>query len=139
MTRHSITIVILVALLLSCEESLVEDCGECYPGGIETATLIISFRTPDYIPVNPVITLYEGAVQDSIILAQYRVEEPYSFITYDALLYKNYTATLEFTYEGRKYVTVAGACPQAGYDELSCDEPCWFVYDNVLDLKLRYH
>jgi hypothetical protein len=139
MSKSGITIVLLVILLLSCEENIVKDCGECYPGGIETATLIISFRTPDYIPVNPVVSLYEGALKDSILLARYHVAEPYSYISYDALLYKDYTATLEFTYEGRKYITVAGACPQAGYDDISCEEPCWFVYDNVLDLKLRYH
>ncbi len=138
MSRSSITVVVLLTLLLSCEESMVKDCGECYPGGIETATLIISFRTPDYIPVNPVVTLYEGSVKDSIILARYFIQEPHSYIRYDALLYKDYSATLEFTLDGRRYITMAGACPQAGYDEFSCDEPCWFVYDNVIDLKLRY-
>jgi hypothetical protein len=138
MSKSSLTVVVLLALLLSCEEDIVRDCGECYPGGIETATLIISFRNTEYIPVNPTVTLYEGAVEDGIILAEYSIGDPYSYINYDALLYKDYTATLEFTLDGRRYITTAGACPQLGYDDTSCDEPCWFVFNNILDLRLRY-
>ncbi len=139
MSKSSCTVVFLLALLLSCEDSIVKDCGDCYPEGVETATLIISFRNTDYIPVNPKVTLYEGAIEDGIILAEYSIEDPYSYTVYDALLYKDYTATLEFTLDGRRYITTAGACPKVGYDDTSCDEPCWFIYDNVLDLKLRYH
>lgn len=139
MSKSSLTVVCLLALLLSCEDDIVKDCGECYPDGIETATLIISYRSPDYFPVNPIVKLYEGAVVDGIILAEFSIENPNSYITYSAVLYKDYTATLEFTLDGRRYITTAGACPQVGYDDTSCDEPCWFVYNNILDLRLRYN
>lgn len=139
MSKTSLTIVCLVALLFSCEKNIINDCGECYPDGIHRATLIILYRNSDYIPVNPIVKLYEGAVEDGIKVAEFYIDSPTSYLTYDALLYKDYTATLEFTLDGRSYITTAGACPQVGYDDTSCDEPCWFVYNNTVDLRLRYN
>ena len=139
MSRTGIAVALLLMLLLSCEDSFVSDCGECYSERPEMARLTISFRNPDYVPLNPRVTLYEGAIEDSIILEQFVIEDPYSYVGFDALLYKDYSATLEFMLDGVKYVTVDGVCPQVGYDETTCEEPCYFVYDNVLDLRLRYH
>jgi len=138
MSRTLIAVVVLLTLLFSCEESFTGDCSECYPEGVPQAQLKILYRNPDYIPYNPKVTLYEGAAEDGIIISHYVIEEVVSFIEVDAILYKNYSATLEFWYKGRKYITTAGACPKAGYDKTSCEEPCYFLYDNVLDLRLRY-
>ncbi len=139
MSKTGIAVVVLLTLLFSCEESLVSDCSECYPGGIPQAQLKILFRNPDFIPINPVVTLYEGPVEDSVIIRKYIIEMAVSYITVDAILYKDYSATLEFSIDGRKYITTAGVCPKAGFDKNSCEEPCYFIYDNVLDLRLRYH
>jgi hypothetical protein len=137
MSRTGISVVVLLTLLLSCEDSFVSDCRECYPDGVPRVKLEILYRNPDYVPYNPKVTLYEGAVEDGIIISQYIIEEALSFIEVDAILYKDYSATLEFFRDGRKYITTAGASPKAGYDENSCEEPCHFIYDNVLDLRLR--
>jgi hypothetical protein len=138
MSRIGITVVILLTLLFSCEESFVNDCGECYSNGIPPAKLKIIYSNPDFIPGTHTVTLYEGAVEDNIIIRQYIIEIPVSSLEVDAILYKDYSATLEFFIDGRKYITTAAACPKTGYDEDSCEEPCYFVYDNVLDLRLRY-
>lgn len=138
MSKTGIAVVVLLTLLFSCEESFVGDCGDCHPEGLPQTKLIILYRNPDFVPFSPVVTLYEGAVEDGIIISQYVIEVAYSYIEVDAFLYKDYSATLEFSHEGRRYITTAGACPQAGYDKSSCEEPCYFVYGNILDLRLRY-
>ena len=138
MSRTGIAVGILLTLLFSCEDSFVGDCSECFPEGAPQAKLKILIRNPDYVPVNPVVTLYEGAVEDGIILRQFSLEEAYSYVEEDAILYKDYSATLEFMLDGRKYITTAGARPQTGYDKATCEEPCYFIYGNVLDLRLRY-
>lgn len=138
MSRTGIAVVLLLTLLFSCEESLISDCSECYPEGVPRAQLKILYRNPDRIQLNPKMTLYEGAVEDGIIIKQSFIEEGVSFIEVDAILYKDYSATLEFNFDGRKYISTAGTCPKVGYDKTSCEEPCYFVYDNVLDLRLRY-
>lgn len=125
-------------LLFSCEEGSLTDCGECYSGSDYNVDLNIVFRNPERVPVNPVVTLYEGNISDSIIISRTRIIDPYSYMYHHAILYKDYSATLEFTYDGRKFITTASACPKVRYDETTCEEPCYYVYDNILDLRLRY-
>jgi hypothetical protein len=138
MSRTSILAAFFMILLISCEEGFITDCRDCNPDPVTNATLVIYIKGADYFPSNPLFTLYEGAVEDSVILMQYYVQGSSTYPTYNALLYKDYTATLEFTLDGQQYVTVDAACPQVRYEETACDEPCYYVYDNILDLRLRY-
>lgn len=132
-------VVIAVLLLFSCEQSHMTDCRECNPEYPVQPVLKILYRNPETIPLNPKVTLFEGAIEDSIIIRNFYIEEPVSFLTFNAILYKDYSATLEFIFEGQKYIATGAACPKVRYDESSCDEPCYYVYDNVIDLRLRYH
>lgn len=138
MTRTGIAVVFLLTLLFSCEDSFVGNCSECYPEGVPAVKLKILYRNPDYIPVNPKVTLYEGAVEDGKIIQEYIIGEAFSYIEVDAILYKDYSATLEYYRDSRRYISTAGACPKTGYDKNSCDEPCYFLYDNIIDLRPRY-
>lgn len=138
MSRTSILTALFMILLLSCEEGIIIDCNNCYTGPLEYVSLKINITGRNYIPSNALITLYEGSVEDSVILMQYYIQGSTTITTYDALLYKNYTATLEFNIGGQDYVTVDATYPQARYEESACNEPCYYVYDNVLDLRLRY-
>lgn len=126
-------------LLFSCEEGTVTDCNECHPEGIYQPQLTIYIRNPDYEPVNPLVTIYEGSIEDSIVLNRINVNESYSYITYDAVLYKDYTVTVEFFLNSVKYVAIGAACPKVHYDESTCEQPCYYLYDNIIDLRLRYH
>jgi hypothetical protein len=132
---------VALALLIffSCEEGGITDCDNCEPGGINQPQLTIYIRNSEYVPSNPVVTIYEGAIEDSIVLRRMTVNESYSYITYDAVLYKDYTATLEFFLNSVRYVAIGAACPKVRYDESTCEEPCYYLYDNVIDLRLRYH
>lgn len=132
-------VALALLLLFSCEEGSITDCNECDPAGINQPHLMIYIRNPEYEPTNPVVTIYEGAIEDSIVLKRISVNESYSYITYDAVLYKDYTATVEFFLNSVKYVAIGAACPKVRYDESTCDEPCYYLYDNTIDLRLRYH
>jgi hypothetical protein len=140
MSRISIAVALVVMLLFSCEGGSATNCRECTPGSIGNVSLKIYVRNPEAIPTNPIITLYEGAIEDSIVLRHYSMDDPYALtFYYDAMLYKNYTATVEFYFNGHKYVMIDAACPRVRYDETSCNEPCYYIYDNVIDLRLRYY
>jgi len=138
MSRTSLILSILLLLLLSCEEGYLTNCSQCYTSEDYAVRLKISIRNPERISENPVVTLYEGPVSDGIVIERYSIIDPNATIYYDAILYKDYSATLEVRYDGKNYVTTAGACPKVRYDETTCEEPCWYVYDNILDLRLRY-
>jgi len=138
MSRTSLFVTLSLLLLLSCEEGNITNCNYCYTSNDYDVVLHIRYRNLKNVPMNPVVTLYEGNISDSIILEKYYITDPYSGIDYYAMLYKDYSATLEFTLGGRKYKTTAAACPKVRYDETTCEEPCWYVYDNIIDLRLRF-
>jgi len=131
--------VLMMILLFSCDEGYFTDCSECQTDLPVNVTLKIYTMGSDYAPSNTLITLYEGAVEDSVILMRYYLDGVPSYISYDALLYKDYTATMEFTVDGQKYLTTDATCPQVRYEETECAEACYYVFDNIIDLRLRYH
>lgn len=138
MSRTSLITVLLMLLLFSCEEGFLTDCNECYTSDNYNVVLYIRYRNLEAVPGNPVVTLYEGNVSDSLIIGKYYITDPYSVTSHYAMLYKDYSATLEFIIDGQKYLITGGASPKVRYDETTCEEPCWYVYDNVIDLRLRY-
>lgn len=93
--------------------------------------------SPVYEPFYKTVTIYEGAIEDSLILRRFGTELGYMEI--DAMLYKNYTVTLSYAISGKNYISVDAVCPKVRYDESSCDQPCYYIYDNVADLRLRYN
>ena len=139
MRNSSVKVALALLLLFSCEPDFITDCNECDPAGINQPQLTIYIRNSEYEPTNPLVTVYEGAIEDSIVLKRINVDESYSYITYDAVLYKDYTVTVEFFLNSVKYVAIGAACPKVRYDETTCEEPCYYLYDNIIDLRLRYH
>jgi len=137
MSRISLSVSLLMLILFSCEEGYLTDCEECHVG-IGKVTLKIRVANTDFIPLNTIVTLYEGAIEDNIIIGKYTIEYTNSFLIEDVIRYKDYTATMEFSYNGQQYITTAAECPKVRYDEDTCDEPCYYIYDNILDLRLRY-
>jgi hypothetical protein len=139
MKNSHIRVALALLLLFSCEKGGMTDCSKCDTSESYLVQLMIYIRNSDYVPLDPSVTIYEGAIEDSIVLDRIIVNESYTYVTYDAILYKDYSASVEFTLDGRKYVSVGAASPKVRYDETTCDQPCYYVYDNVIDLSLRYH
>lgn len=137
MNRPVYRISLLFLLLLSCEDGFVTDCRECVEGRIGDVKMELFLGgSAAYEPFYKTVTIYEGEIEDSLILRRFGTERGYMEI--DAMLYKNYTVTLQFAIKGKNYISVAAICPKVRYDESSCDQPCYYVYDNVADLRLRY-
>jgi len=136
MSKSNLLIVLLLLVIFSCEKGYITDCRECVKDGIGDVKLKISVGSTYFDPVHRTVTVYEGALEDSLILMRFEPQTGYMEI--DAMLYKNYTVTLELVSNGEKYTAIDAACPQVRYDESSCDEPCYYVYNNIVDLRLRY-
>ena len=131
-------------ILFSCEEGYLTDCSECKAGAPEDASLEILIGYPHHTVLNMVVTIYDGTIEDNIVIVRYNYGDLYADgdlypeRRVVVVLYKNYTATAEFTYNGQKYLTMAAICPKVRYEKNACDDPCYYVYDNILDLRLRY-
>ena len=125
-------------ILFSCEEGYLTDCSECKAGAPEDASLKILVGYPHHTVLNMVVTIYDGTIEDNIVIVRYNYNDLYAERRVVVVLYKNYSATTEFTYNGQTYITMAAICPKVRYEKNACGDPCYYVYDNILDLRLRY-
>ncbi len=124
-------------MFFSCEEGYLTDCSECKAGAPENAGLKILVGYPHHTVQNMIVTIYEGAIEDNIVIVRYNYADLNTERRVVVVLYKDYSATAEFTYNGQKYLTTAAVCPKVRYEKNACGDPCYYVYDNVLDLRLR--
>jgi hypothetical protein len=137
MNKTLVTVALIMLLLHSCEGPLYVPCGQCYEKYPDQVYLEIEMTNDPARPDVLVITVYEGAIEDNLILYQFTTtSETYSI---EAVLYKDYTVTAQYYINGKTYIAVDTATPSVHFEEGSCDAPCYYVYNNSVDLRLRYY
>lgn len=125
---------IMMVACFSCEEKgWFTDCTGCLSYEPEMTDLIMK--------LNPVtnevkINIYEGELEDSILNAS--VISWTSEYKYQVRFNKKYTVTATYSAEGITYIAVDSAIPRIRYVKDQCEEPCYFVYDRIVDLRLKY-
>ena len=114
-------------------EQYFVNCSECLTNKPETALLEIrTEKTGNEILIN----IYEGNVEDNILYESFLTIS--SNIQRSVPINKRFTLTATYSYEGNNYITVNSVMPRVKYAEDQCEDPCYFVYDKVVDLKLKY-
>jgi hypothetical protein len=126
-------IFILMTFLFSCEDIVIIKCTECTSEEPLTAYLEI---TLDVTSGGSFISLYEGNLENGIILTQFANFSNNAY--YKVPLNKSYTLTAEYKIEGSTYIVVNSVMPKVRFDEDQCTEPCYFIYDKKIDLRLKY-
>jgi hypothetical protein len=135
-----ITIKLFLFLILvfcfSCEEQgLFVDCRDCTASEpLDTyleINLDMNFQTGETL-----VKIYEGNLEDSILYKTRQVSGLYTTVT--VLTNKKYTVTATYYIPGNYYIVVDSATPRVKYEKKQCDDPCYFVYDKVVDLRLKY-
>jgi len=123
---------LLMAILSSCDEVLFVNCSECVSHELEEANIKIS-HDPYVAGVD--ITVYSGSLKDSVIFGSYRTYAKTSYIR--VLLNNCYTVTAEYNIEGKRYVAINTVMPRVTLEEEQCNDPCYFVYNRDVDLRLK--
>jgi hypothetical protein len=124
---------ILMSVLFSCEEIFIVDCTECELTEPKEAYLQIRL---DKNAEGARVTIYEGNPEDNVIYM--------NFTTYAEVfiqkvpLNKSYTLTAEYPKGGRKYVVVNSVIPRVKYEEEKCNDPCYYIHDDIVNLHLKY-
>jgi len=125
---------LILAVCFSCEEKgWFADCSECTTYEPETADLIIKTSEAE---TNAIIKIYEGGIEDSILYASFISWG--SVTNYQIVLNKKYSVTATYSIDGNTYLAIDSATPRVRYTDDQCDEPCYFIYDHVVDLRLKY-
>ena len=128
---------ILLTLCFSCEKTglVIVNCNDCVQQEPKMTELNIKLDISemDLVKVN----VYAGNVEDNILYGSFRAGRGTS-ASYEVYLNKKYTLTAEYSINGKTYIAVDSAFPRVKYDKESCDQPCYYIYDTILDLRLKY-
>jgi hypothetical protein len=125
-------------ILLSCDKmSLFINCSDCIKDEPTTTALTIKIGGPQVYNQGGVeIKVYSGNLEDDILIATFTgwsIEE-----TYTVTINKKYTLTATYHLNSKTYITVDSVIPGVKYDTSKCSDPCYFVYNNKVNLKLKY-
>jgi hypothetical protein len=133
---NKIFITAVLVLSLSCEDQgLIVKCPDCL-GDEPTKTDLnvkLDASSSSYLTL---ITVYEGNIEDSVIYNSFNTTSSEASIS--VTLNKKYTVTATYHSHNNFYVAVDAAVPRVRYEKTQCDNPCYFVYDKTIDLRLKY-
>lgn len=133
---NKIFFVIILAILISCEDQgIIIKCPDCLQDEPHNTDLNIKLDA-QFFGQSTLITVYEGNLEDSVIYTT--LTTGYADATVNVSLNKKYTLTATYYKSDNYYVTVDSATPRVRYDKTQCDDPCYFVYDKNIDLRLKY-
>jgi hypothetical protein len=126
---------ILLTLLFSCDElrTLSVNCDECFPDAPTMVYINIKLESGfDEAEVK----VYEGNLEDNVLYDSFRTTGESS--TVKVPVNKKYTLTATYYHDGNHYVAVDAVTPHIQYDKDSCEQPCYFEYNNTVNLRLKY-
>ncbi|MGB8492043.1 MAG: hypothetical protein WCE64_13385 [Bacteroidales bacterium] len=125
---------LLLTFCFSCEkQGWIVDCSTCVSQ--EPTSAILEIRTRE-IGSSPIVNVYRGELEDSVLVATLNVS--YGQTKMEADLNELYTLTATYFVDGIKYIVVNSVTPGLKYVKDQCDDPCYFVYNNKVDLRLKY-
>lgn len=127
-----------ITVCFSCEDQgLIVKCPDCLEKEPLKTTLEIKLNMYDYGSLaTTIITVYEGNIEDNIIYDTFQTINQNETVA--VTLNKKYTVTATYSISTNTYIAVDSATPKVRYEKSQCDDPCYFVYDRVLDLRLKY-
>jgi hypothetical protein len=130
-----ITTLLLMIFCFSCEETpMIDYCDECVALEPVTAELKIKLKAADTYQITEVV-VYEGNIEDSIVYKRLFISRPE--YTVAVPLNKKYSLTARYIINGTQYIAVNSVTPRVRYDKSTCDQPCYYVYDRTVNLRLR--
>lgn len=127
-------------MLFSCEkQGLIVKCPDCTATEPVNIWFDVKLDANDYGSTTK-INVYEGNLEDSILYKTYNSTG--SSLSIPVTINKKYTLTATYYipvdyYIGDYYIVVDSATPRVRYEKDKCDNPCYFVYDKVVDLRMK--
>jgi hypothetical protein len=127
---------LFLIILFSCDEVVLIDCNNCTAEEPAEAKLVIKISDGKYNSSMSNVNIYEGDIEDNILFST--VNSYPGEITASVPINKKYTVTITYNLVTGSYTAVDSALPRVKYDKDQCDNPCYYVYDNNINLKLKY-
>lgn len=131
-----ILLAVVFVLFFSCEDQgLFVKCPDCVSDEPVNTNLEVKLDLPAAGQVTKV-NIYEGNLEDSVLYGSLNTTG--SDASFSVTINKKYTVTATYFVSDDYYVAVDSSTPRVRYDKTHCDNPCYFVYDKNIDLRLKY-
>jgi hypothetical protein len=137
--RIKVKIFLTIALLasFSCEDQgLIVKCPDCVAEEPKDTYLDVKLSYDNNLRNKIHVNVYEGNIEDSVLYKTYDISGGQTTIL--VTLNKKYTVTASYYLPDNYYTAVDSATPRVKYEKTQCDEPCYYVYDTSIDLRLKY-
>lgn len=127
---------LILAVSLSCEkQGLVVNCSDCTTDEPSKTDLEVKLDEAYYL--NSVkIDVYEGNLEDNVLYSSFSATVKNTTIS--VTINKKYTVTATYYISNNSYIAVDSATPGVKYDKNQCNNPCYFVYDRNIDLRIKH-
>jgi hypothetical protein len=86
--------------------------------------------------VSTIINVYSGNLEDDVLYGTISTTSDETSMT--VTLNKKYTVTATYNIDGISYIAVDSATPRVSYNKDQCNDPCYYIYDNDVNLRLKY-
>jgi hypothetical protein len=136
--RIIIKVIVLLTLVFcfSCEkEGLIVKCADCLSEEPLKINLDVKLDYNSFGAAT-IINVYEGNLEDSVLYRTFNTSSTSTTIL--VTVSKKYTVTASYYVPDNYYVAIDSATPRVKYEKSQCDNPCYFVYDKDIDLRLKY-
>ena len=128
---------LIIIFTMSCEGSeLLVKCSDCTVNEPYEATL--KCQIDAHFQNGTLLQVWEGKLEDSILVYTNRVFSPSSVFETKVPLNRHYTVTATYTIDNKTYIAVGSASPKVKRTNSKCDDACYYVYGNEVNLQLKY-
>jgi len=137
--KSYLIILMMVFLTSSCEKQMmvIVKCRECVAEEPGSTRINIRLSEDPLLFSKVSINIYEGDNTDGTLINSITIN--YGAIShFNVALNRTYTLEAIYRTATRVYRVYDSARPLVKYSESDCDEPCYYVYNNTADLRLKY-
>jgi len=130
--------IILVTIILFCfsceDKGLIVKCADCL--NEEPGDAVLDIKLDSDSSTETIVNVYEGNIEDSVLYTTLKTFN--SSASVKVTLNKKYTVTATYKEQNDLYVAIDSATPRVRFEKSQCDKPCYFIYNKVLDLRIKY-
>lgn len=137
--KSTLIILMMVFLTSSCEKQMlvIVKCGDCTVEEPVSARINIRLSEDPLLFDIVSINLYEGDNTDGQLINSFTINSG-AISHFNVALNRTYTLEAIYRTSTRTYRVYDSARPLVKYSESDCDDPCYYLYNNNVDLRLKY-
>lgn len=135
---RNILIFLTLTAAFSCEEldRILVNCDGCYPTEPVQTDIRVKLEAFESWGLAR-IDVYEGNIEDSVLYRTFHSSREEFYVKVP--VNKRYTVTARYKSGIKTYLAIDACFPRVKYDKESCEEPCYYVYNRIVNLRIKNH